>query len=336
MRYYLGLDAGGTKTYCLIADERGNLRGFGRAGTGNYEYHGVQAAAAENKKAIDQALAEAGITLKDISGVGLGVAGADVPEDYEMLEREIYSPLLGDRPRVLRNDSMAALRGGTRQPYGIVIVCGTGSVCAGRNPAGQETRVGGLGEEFGDRCTGGAIGRRGIRVVWRARDGIIPPTRLTEKFVERAGCRDATELFYKLYRSQLTYGDLEPMAKLVFDAAFEGDSAACEILELGGRYLGMMINAVAGQLNMTRDEFEIVMAGSVFKGSSPIMIEAMNTVVHGLCPKARSILPVFEPVAGALLMGMELEVEVSEEIYQNLSAQLEQAERKYQVRLKAT
>ncbi len=43
--------------------------------------------------------------------------------------------------------------------------------------------------------------------------------------------------FYKMYKHNITYSDLEPMAKLVFDAAYEGDDTASDILEWGGRYL---------------------------------------------------------------------------------------------------
>ena len=335
MKYYLGLDAGGTKTFCLIGDEQGNIKGFGRGGTGNYEVHGVEPAAIENRKAVEAALADATLRLGDIAAIGMGIAGADLPEDYVMLEREIYGPLFGPIRRAFRNDSMAGLRGGTRNPFGIVIACGTGCVCAGRNPAGEEARVGGLGNEFGDECTGTDIGYIGQRAVWQARDGIIPPTLLTDKFVERSGCRDADELFYKLYRRQMTFADLQPMAKLVFDAAFEGDPAACDILERGGRYLGAMVTAVAQKLRMTRDPFEVVMAGSVFRGSSPVLVDAMRGAIHRLCPQARLIMPAFEPVVGALLMGMELDKAVSEEVYQNLSRELLAAERRYQVKFKA-
>jgi len=190
MKYYMGLDAGGTKTYCLIGDEAGNIKGFGRGGRGNYECFGVEPAAKENAKAVHAALEDAGLTMKDIAGVGMGIAGADLPEDYEMLEREIYGDLLGDVPRAFRNDSMAGLRGGTREPFGIVIACGTGCVCAGRNRDGNEARVGGLGGEFGDECTGTDIGLEGLQKVWQARDGIIEATLLTEQFVARSGCAD--------------------------------------------------------------------------------------------------------------------------------------------------
>lgn len=334
MKYYLGLDAGGTKTYCLVGDEQGNVLGFGRAGTGNYEYRGVEPAAVENRKAVNDALNSADLKLEDIAGIGMGVAGADLPEDYEMLEREMFKPMFGAIPRVFRNDSMGGLRGGTRVPYGIVIACGTGCVCAGINPDGREARVGGLGEEFGDECSGYSLGVWGLRAVWRARDGIIEPTLLTDKFVARAGCSDIDELFYKMYRQQISYSDLQPMAKLVFEAAFDGDAEACDILSRGGRYLGMMVTAVARALDMTGQEFEVVMAGSVFKGTSPVLIDAMRTVIHRECPLARPVMPVFEPVVGALLMGMEQHFPITDAIYANLAHSLEYAEARYGVAFK--
>ena len=85
MHYYLGMDVGGTKTDCLIADETGAVLGFARAGSGSYEYHGVEHAERENRKAVVSALKDASLKLSDISAVGLGVAGADLPEDFKML-----------------------------------------------------------------------------------------------------------------------------------------------------------------------------------------------------------------------------------------------------------
>lgn len=337
MPNYMGLDVGGTKTLCLIADEKGRVKGLGRAGPGSYEYYptGIGVAANENQKAVERALSEAGLALDDIAGIGMGVAGADLPEDFAMLEQEIYTPLFGNIPRVFRNDSIAALRGGTRKSYGIVIVCGTGCVCAGKTPAGLEARAGGLGTEFGDQCTGQTIGEEGLHAVWRARDGITAPTALSGRFVERAGCRDADELFYKLYRREVTHADLEPMAEVVFDAAFDHDPTACAILEEGGRYLGAMVNAVARKLRMTSTEFDLVLAGSVFKGKSPVLADAMKSSVRHVCPYAVPVEALFEPVVGALLMGMELDLTVTEERYAALSEALAAAESRYAIKLKA-
>ncbi len=334
MANYLGLDAGGTKTFCLIGDDRGQIKGFGRGGTGNYEGYGIDAAAREIRCAVDSALEKAGISLGDVDGIGMGVAGADIPEDYEMLERELFAPLFGQIPRVLRNDSMGGLRGGTRDPFGVVIACGTGCVCAGVNRDGKETRVGGISEDYGDRVSGSSIGIQGLKAVWRARDAVTGPTLMTDKFVERSGCNDIEALFKEMYYGRVTYQQLQPMAKLVFDAAWEGDAIACDILEWGGRYLGQMVNAAIRHLGMERDTFDVVMAGSVFKGKSPVLIDALRMVVHRECPNARLVMPIYEPVVGALLLGMELDCIVTDPVYERLSNSLVTSEAIYGVRFK--
>ncbi len=335
MAHYLGIDAGGTKTHCLVADESGRIAGFGRAGTGNYEGFGVEPAAIEIRKAVSTALAEAGLRLNDITGIGLGIAGADVPGDYTMLEAEIFTPLFAKIPRRFCNDSMAGLRGGTRAPKGVVIACGTGCVCAGMDGKGQETRVGGINDEFGDIVSGTTLGQEGLRVVWRARDTICPESLLTERFLAKAGCADVDEFFHKMYTQEITQAELEPMAVIVFDAALDGDAAACDILEWGGRYLGKMVNAAAKRLEMSREPFDVVMAGSVFKGSSPVLIDAMRTVIHRECPHATLIMPAFEPVVGALLLGLELDQEVTDALYATLSHELDLAAERWGVTFKA-
>lgn len=334
MKYYLGLDVGGTKTFCLIGDETGRIHGFGRAGCGSYEYDGIEPAARENRLAVEQALKSAGLEIDALSGIGMGIAGADLPEDYVMLEREIYTPLFGHVRRNFHNDSMGGLRGGIRKPYGVVIACGTGCVCAGLNRHGEHTRAGGLGPEFGDIVSGTSIGEDGLRAVMQARDHVIPATRLADLFVQKGGCSNVEDLFHKLYRHELEAEALQPMAKLVFDAAFDGDVVACDILERGGRYLGAMVNAVAGRLGMRNEQFDVVMAGSVFKGSSPVLTDAMRTVIHRECPQAKLTMPEFEPVVGALLLGMDLDGEIAPGVYDTLASELQRVEGLYGVRFK--
>ncbi len=334
MPFYAGIDAGGTKTHCLIADESGRVIGFGASGPGNYEVSGTTAARREIQRALNDALEAAGIQLDDLTAAGLGVAGADIDDDFVMLEREVFGPVLGTLRRDFKNDSAAALRGGTHNAFGVVIACGTGCVCAGRDREGVFHRVGGHGEEFGDECSGTSIGYEGLRAVFQAREDIIPPTELTRHFVARAQCADADELFYKLYQQTVAATSLEPMAPLVFDAALAGDSAACAILIRGGAYLGAMVNAVARKLGMSGDVFDVVMAGSVFKGSSPQLIDSMASVVHAECPNAALVRSVYDPVVGALLMGLDLDNVVSEDTYPTLESSLTMLQRKHGVQLK--
>ena len=99
--------------------------------------------------------------------------------------------------------------------------------------------------------------------------------------------------------------------------------------------MGLVVNAAARRLHMCDEAFDVVMAGSVFKGASPVLIDAMRTVIHRECPRARTVMPLYEPVVGALLLACELDGEVTPVMYNALGESLEQAEQTYQVRLKA-
>ena len=124
-------------------------------------------------------------------------------------------------------------------------------------------------------------------------------------------------------------------AKIVFDAAFEGDAVAIDILRTAGKYLGDMVIAVARKLDMTRQPFELVTAGSVFKGSSPVLKDCMMARVHEVCPEAAAVTPIYEPVVGALLMALETDIDMNAALYENLTESLRQAEKRYNVEFTA-
>ncbi len=334
-QYCLGLDAGGTKTFCLVSDGAGRILGFGKAGPGNYEYKGVEAAAKENREAVMAALADAGLGLEDIAAAGLGVAGADVPEDYEMLEERIFTPLLGAIPRVFRNDSMAALRAGTRDYHGVVMIAGTGSNCSGRNREGREAGAGGLGPDFGDRGSGLHIGEEGLQAVWQVRDGLISADILPRRIAAHAGCTDADDLFAALYHGRISRDALEPLAPVVAQAAWEGCPAACDVLEQAGRHLGATVNAVARRLEMNQTAFDVVLAGGVYKSRSPVLIDAMRLTVRRESPDARLVRPEYEPVVGALLLALETVGPVDAGVYAALDASLDAAAERHGVPLRA-
>ncbi len=316
--FFLGLDAGGTKTHCLVAAGSGRVVGFAREGCGSYEGVGVDGARVAVQNAVDEALKSAGVSLGEITAVGLGVAGADLPQDYEMLSREIFDPILEPVPYLLKNDSFACLRGGTRDSFGVVVNCGTGVIAAGRNRAGEEVRVGGLGPSFGDKTSGRDIAHEGFVAAFRADDGVERPTILAEMYVEATGTESVQDLLVKVYNGVIDPKEL-PGTEMVFQAAARGDAVAQRILAEAGKELARMGSAVINKLGMNEDVFDLVMAGSVFKGESPVLIDEMRADVHSVAPGARLVMPLFEPVVGALLLAMELGgVSATDDVYANL------------------
>lgn len=69
-RFYLGIDAGGTKTHALVADADGHVCGLGRASSGNWEAVGVQGAFETYAQAVGDALGEAELEMDNLCAGG--------------------------------------------------------------------------------------------------------------------------------------------------------------------------------------------------------------------------------------------------------------------------
>lgn len=92
--YVLGIDAGGTKTHCVIADENENILAEGFAGASQHQLFGIEQTEKNLQAAISAALKEAGISLQDLSYAVLGMSGADGEDDFALLNpaAEKYCP----------------------------------------------------------------------------------------------------------------------------------------------------------------------------------------------------------------------------------------------------
>src|SRR5689334_1346007 len=125
MRYVLGIDGGGTKTHALILDETGRAASFGAAGGSNYQMCGMPRAEREIGAAAKAAFAATRLSPQDIDLGYFCLAGADLAEDYALLEPQMDALALARRT-IIRNDTMAALGAGLSRPWGIAVICGTG------------------------------------------------------------------------------------------------------------------------------------------------------------------------------------------------------------------
>ena len=108
--YVLGIDAGGTKTICLLADNDGRIVGEGRGSGANLQAHGELEVEKVLHAVIEQAIGERAILPK---AVCLGVAGADRPEDHRIMS-DIVRRLGYRRQRAGRQRCVRGAGGGMR------------------------------------------------------------------------------------------------------------------------------------------------------------------------------------------------------------------------------
>ena len=79
VRYYLGIDGGGTKTTCAVGDES-NLLATVTTGPSNIVRVGTAQTRESLQKSVQQACAAAGITPAQIERTCVGGSGAARPE----------------------------------------------------------------------------------------------------------------------------------------------------------------------------------------------------------------------------------------------------------------
>src|SRR5258708_35518738 len=83
-------------------------------------------------------LAQAGLGL-DLSSLAAAcgsMAGADWPEDFELIRCELEARGLRQNVSIY-NDAFGALRAGTHDGFGVAVACGTGTATGARAPHGR-------------------------------------------------------------------------------------------------------------------------------------------------------------------------------------------------------
>jgi N-acetylglucosamine kinase-like BadF-type ATPase len=302
MNYYLGADIGSSKTQILIADNKGQPAGFGFAGPGNHQTVGYDGMYSALQEGVSQALNEAGISVKDISGAGFGISGYDWPSDKPRM-LEVITRLSLQAPLEIYNDAVLGLVAGTEEGWGIAVVSGTGCNCWGWDKDRHQIgRVTGFGDLTGEAAGGTELVYRAMQLVafgWTKRD---QGSALTQVFIDYVGAKDIEDLLegYTTGRYQVD-GNAAP---LFFQVAEAGDPVARKLIQWAGSELGELAKAVIRQLNFQSLEFEIALVGSMFEGGQ-LLIEPMRETILQLAPKARLVRLNVPPFVGALLIGMQ-------------------------------
>jgi N-acetylglucosamine kinase-like BadF-type ATPase len=295
----LGIDVGGTKTVCMLADEGERVIAEGREDGANLQGAGELALEKVLHSVMEKTLEGTGILP---SAICLGIAGVDRAAD-EAVVRSIMNRI-GYKARILVvNDALIALQAGIGDAAGIVIVSGTGSIAYGRNEQGEAARAGGWGYVLGDEGSGYWIGRLALRAVVRHADGRGRATSLTPRLLAHFGVERATELIHKVYQDELNPRSIAAVAKYVQHARDEGDSVAASILNRAADELMTAATAVMSRLDLSERPFTFVLAGGMFH-ALPWLCDQMQLLLPALAHQSRVMRLNDQPALGAVRLAI--------------------------------
>jgi N-acetylglucosamine kinase-like BadF-type ATPase len=297
VRYVLGIDAGGTKTVGLLADEAGSIVGEARAGGANLATHGELGV----EKAFDGVMETLGSRGR-AGAICVGIAGVDRPHDEQLIRSILRRLGYRERVRVV-NDAVIALLAGAPERTGIVLLAGTGSIAYGIDPSGTTARAGGYGYLLADEGSGYWLGHQALRAAMRGFDGRGPDTKITPLVVEALAVQSPLELIGAVYERPLPTYEIASLAHVVQRARDLGDVVATEILTEAAHELSVSARAVARRLSFGRRPYAVVLAGGVFKACPSLA----GLVIDGLdLPLARPTRLEAEPALGAVALALDL------------------------------
>jgi N-acetylglucosamine kinase-like BadF-type ATPase len=297
MSLYLAIDAGGTKTDYLLADD---ARELARVRSGTIKRMRADSSTVADNLADGLAKLEqlSGLPLPSITRTCIGISGASVPLVTDWLREALAARV---SPHViLLGDIEIALDAAFPGRPGVLVLAGTGSNVAGRNHAGVITTAGGWGPVLGDQGSGYGIGMSAIRALCMAIDE-QKPTPLLPAVLKLWNLNSVDEMVS--LANSLPAPDFPALTQVVLQCAQQGDPVAAGVLQRQGEHLARIVRIVIDRLRTTSPNAawlpSIAFAGSIMESVTPVR-DALIAALHRDYPTLTTVPGVVDPIAGAL------------------------------------
>ncbi len=285
----LGLDGGGTKTVAAVADADGRVLALGRGGASNPAFVARAEAERAVRQAVAAAVASAGIDAMDVIGLTACLSGP-------LPLAEILQELVPRAEVRVVPEWEVCLASAYERERGAVVLSGTGAFEWAIGPGGS-MHADGFGTLLGDEGSAYWLALEGFRAVGRALDGRGPATSLA---------RDLGPLARSLYRQghSLARHEVADAAPSVTRAAAQGDAVALAVCRLAAQRLlrGLRLCLRRAGLEDGRP-VTVALCGSVLRDAAPVR-EPLCAALGRLTPEARPVVPVLDPVRGALVLAL--------------------------------
>lgn len=285
MKYFIGIDGGGTKTDCIITDENYNQLFSLKGGPLNL----LTTISSESSKIIIQlinsCLSKLNITLAHLDCIGIAAAGAGLIEDSEKLEINLKSLLPHLINLKVTTDAEAALEGAFNGKPGCILISGTGSIIFGKDQNGIIHRCGGFGKILGDEGSGYMIGKKGLVAAAKEFDGRGEKSLITDLLKDKYQIQSFQGIINAVYNNDL---DISGVAPLVLASAGNNDKVALRIIDEETEELLTLISCMMNKLK--KENIEICFTGRLIS-----TINVFSTTLKNKLAASYKLIKIKEP-----------------------------------------
>ena len=291
--FIAGIDGGGTHTRIEIRDMENRF--IRRAEFGPFNVNSI----GENafRQLLRQVFADCG-NMKDCASLCVGAAGISNPKVRQVLEEELQEAGFTGRWK-LCGDQEIALRG-AMDGQGIALIAGTGSICFGKNDAGETGRSGGYGHLIDDGGSGYALGRDVLSFAVRALDGRRDSTDILEAVYAQLQGHKPEQIISFVYSPNTDKSAIARFSQIALDRAAVGDPGALEILRRNAEELAQLVRAVQRKLGL--EGCRIAFLGGLLTEDNIYR----RTVCEVLSPLGTVLAPGHDALWGSAQMSWEL------------------------------
>lgn len=268
-RYYLGVDAGATKTHYLLYDRKEGALHLHDGGCANHE--GLAGGFDELESVLTREIglltARSGISPADIASAGLGVAGVDTLRQHGIISAMLRR--IGLTRFELANDASLGIHADCPEGYGVCAINGSGFSVFAVDPSFRCAQVGGLGSLTGDKGGGGYLVEEAMSAVYAQLFLGGGRTAMTEATFSLLGIDDRGDFIERL-TEELHGGESRrirrELSRMLHLCARDGDGTARGILtESGKAYAAAIRGAISALPELAAQQrIHIVLAGSGF------------------------------------------------------------------------
>lgn len=304
MKYIVAYDGGGTKTHIAVYDINGNCY-FEKIGSGsNYTSCGPTKFISVVGGLYQDALLALELETTDILYVSLGLSGADLEEDYRIIN-DLCIEIFQETKFNVVNDAWIIMRSGLKESHGAVAISGTGTNAAAINRNGSKAIMRSLGFTTGTYGGGLDIAREGLHYAFRSEELTYQKTLLEIEIPKLFGKETMNELVGYFYPEDIVpKKQFGAITGIVNDCALKGDFVSNQILAKIGRTIAQNTIGVIKQVGLQDEAITVVIGGRVFDGVSPTLLDEFTNQINNEL-QATIKKPIYKPVVGAFLLALD-------------------------------
>lgn len=259
MKYYLGIDGGGTRTTAAVSDENGKVL-FKAAGKSiNFYSVGMEKARENLRNVINDIYKNVGEIEFESAFIGCSALDNEASEETitALCDGIINAKKIG-----MNSDVYVALASSGEDECRIVAICGTGSIVTGIDENGNVKTKGGWGHIFGDEGSAYSIAVNSLKATAMLYDEgkMTPLVKKTEEFFTVNDFREAID---KIYSSETTKDILASFSAKVGEIA-EEDFVAKTVIVNEAHFFSKTVLAL---LNEMKNCTLLSLYGGVFQNN---------------------------------------------------------------------